>query len=131
MIFTGVAFIGVSLSTSLIVIVIFFIFRSTAFQAYLPAYRAFQADKIPPLVRGKVMGRIQSAFNVGATLGPLIGSGIYEMYVGQTMQIFGYSFFGGGIPFLVAGIFGLIQVIVAIYILRTENKNQMEYPLLT
>ncbi|MFX0172894.1 MAG: MFS transporter [Candidatus Hodarchaeota archaeon] len=131
MIFTGVAFIGVSLSTSLIVIVIFFILRSTAFQAYLPAYRAFQADKIPPLVRGKVMGRIQSAFNVGATLGPLIGSGIYEMYVGQTIQIFGYSFFGGGIPFLVAGIFGLIQVIVAIYILRTENKNQIEFTSLT
>jgi MFS family permease len=66
MIFTGVAFIGVSLSTSLIVVIIFFIFRSTAFQAYLPAYRAFQADKIPPLVRGKVMGRIQSAFDIAS-----------------------------------------------------------------
>ncbi|MFX0052649.1 MAG: MFS transporter [Candidatus Hermodarchaeota archaeon] len=131
MIFTGVSFIGVSLSTSLIVVIIFFIFRSTAFQAYLPAYRAFQADKIPPLVRGKVMGRIQSAFNVGATLGPLIGSTIYEMYVAQTMQIFGYSFFGGGIPFLIAGLFGLIQVIVAIYILRSEKKNQIHLQILS
>ncbi|MFX0152117.1 MAG: MFS transporter [Candidatus Hodarchaeota archaeon] len=131
MIFTGVSFIGVSLSTSLIVVIIFFIFRSTAFQAYLPAYRAFQADKIPPLVRGKVMGRIQSAFNVGATLGPLIGSTIYEMYVAQTMQIFGYSFFGGGIPFLIAGLFGLIQVIVAIYILRSEKKNQLHLQILS
>ncbi|MFX0182410.1 MAG: MFS transporter [Candidatus Hodarchaeota archaeon] len=130
MIFTGLAFIGVSLSTSLIVVIIFFVFRSTAFQAYLPAYRAFQADKIPPLVRGKVMGRIQSAFNVGATLGPLIGSGIYELYMAQSIQFFGYSFFGGGIPFLVAGVFGLIQVIVAVYILRTEKRNQLQHPLL-
>lgn len=130
MIFTGLAFIGVSLSTTLLTVIIFFIFRSTAFQAYLPAYRAFQADKIPPLVRGKVMGRIQSAFNVGAVFGPLIGAWIYELYVTQSIQILGYSFLGGGIPFLVAGVFGLIQVVVAIHILRSENKNQLEHPLL-
>jgi MFS family permease len=127
MIFTGLAFIGVSLSTTLLTVIIFFIFRSTAFQAYLPAYRAFQADKIPPLIRGKVMGRIQSAFNVGATLGPLIGSGLYELYMAQSIQILGYSFFGGGIPFLVAGVFGLIQVVVAIYILRAEKRNQISF----
>ncbi|MFX1283207.1 MAG: MFS transporter [Promethearchaeota archaeon] len=122
MIFTGLAYIGVSLSTTLIAAIIFFIFRSTAFQAYLPAYRAFQADKIPPLIRGKVMGRIQSAFNVGATLGPLIGAWIYELFVSQSMEILGYRFFGGGLPFLVAGIFGLIQVFIAVYILRSEKK---------
>lgn len=124
MIFTGVAFIGVSLSTTLIAIIAFFIFRSVAFQAYIPAYRAFQADKIPPLIRGKVMGRIQSAFNIGAIFGPLIGAGIYELYVSQSVQIFGYSFFGGGIPFLVAGVIGLIQVLIAVYILHSDRKNQ-------
>ena len=124
MIFTGVAFIGVSLSTTLIAIIAFFIFRSVAFQAYFPAYRAFQADKIPPLIRGKVMGRIQSAFNIGAIFGPLIGAWIYELYVSQSVQIFGYDFFGGGIPFLVAGVIGLIQVLIAVNILHRDRNNQ-------
>ncbi|UCE12484.1 MAG: MFS transporter, partial [Candidatus Heimdallarchaeota archaeon] len=126
MICTGVAFFGVSLATSLGIVILFFIFRSTAFQAYLPAYRAFQADKIPPLVRGKVMGHIQSAFNVGATFGPLIGSWLYEIFVSQSLDILGYSFFGGGIPFLVAGIFGLIQVLFAVNILINDKKSVHE-----
>ncbi|MFX0015847.1 MAG: MFS transporter [Promethearchaeota archaeon] len=128
MIFTGLAFIGVSLSTTLIVAIIFFIFRSTAFQAYIPAYRAFQADKIPPLVRGKVMGRIQSAFNVGATFGPIIGAWIYELFVSQSLEIIliEYRFFGGGIPFFVAGFFVLIQVIVALRILRNERVRKKQ-----
>lgn len=127
MIFTGVAFIGVSLSTTLIAAIAFFIFRSVAFQAYIPAYRAFQADLIPPLVRGKVMGRIQSAFNIGAIFGPLIGAWIYEEFVSQSIQILGYKFFGGGLPFFVAGVFGLIQVLIAVYILRSDRNKKSNF----
>ncbi|UCG04192.1 MAG: MFS transporter [Candidatus Heimdallarchaeota archaeon] len=124
MILTGLAFIGVGLSLSISIAIIFFIFRSSAFQAYLPAYRAFQADKIPPMLRGKIMGRIQSAFNVGAVFGPLIGAAIYEFYVSDILQILEYSFYGGGVPFLVAGIFGLFQAFTAVYILRNERKKK-------
>lgn len=121
MAFTGLAFIGVGLSTTIYLAVLFFIFRSTAFQAYLPAYRAFQADKIPPMLRGKIMGRIQSAFNVGAVFGPIIGAAIYEYYAAGILQIFEYDFYGGGVPFIVAGIFGLFQVATAFYIFRNER----------
>jgi MFS family permease len=123
MIITGFAFIGVALSTTLSVVIAFFILRSMAFQAYLPAYRAFQADHIPEKIRGKQMGRIQSAFNVGAVFGPMIGSAIYEIFESETVNFLGYSFLGGGVPFLVAGIFGLILVWNAVYILREERKN--------
>ncbi|MFX1506976.1 MAG: MFS transporter [Promethearchaeota archaeon] len=126
MIVTGLAFIGVGLSTSIFVAIVFFIFRSSAFQAYLPAYRAFQADKIPSMLRGKIMGRIQSAFNVGAVFGPLIGAAIYEIYVSEVLQILEYSFYGGGVPFLVAGIFGLFQVVTAVYILRNERMARTQ-----
>ena len=126
MAFTGLAFIGVGFSTTLHMAILFFIFRSTAFQAYLPAYRAFQADKIPTLLRGKIMGRIQSAFNVGAVLGPLIGAAIYEYYAGAVLKILEYNVYGGGVPFIVAGIFGLFQVATALYIFRNEkiSRNQ-------
>ncbi|MHA1332115.1 MAG: MFS transporter, partial [Candidatus Hodarchaeales archaeon] len=70
----GLGFIGVAFAKTLFLIVLFFIFRQISFQSYLPAYRAFQADKIHTDIRGKVMGRIQSAFNIGSVFGPLIGS---------------------------------------------------------
>ncbi|MFX1514857.1 MAG: MFS transporter [Promethearchaeota archaeon] len=124
MAFTGLAFIGVGFSTTLHMAILFFIFRSTAFQAYLPAYRAFQADKIPTLLRGKIMGRIQSAFNVGAVLGPLIGAAIYEYYAGAILKILEYNVYGGGVPFIVAGIFGLFQVAIALYIFRNEKISR-------
>jgi MFS family permease len=94
-----------------------------SFQAYIPAYRAFQADKIPIQVRGQVMGRIQSAFNVGAVFGPLAGAGIYELFVTEqlTIPFLNHTFFGGGVPFIVAGIFGLFQVIIALSVLRKER----------
>jgi MFS family permease len=123
MVFAGLGFIGVGFSTTIIMAIFFFIFRQMSFQAFLPAYRAFQADKIPPMIRGKVMGRIQSAFNVGGVIGPLIGTSLYELYSTRTLEIFNYQFFGGGVPFLLAGLFGVVQVFIAIYILQNENKN--------
>ncbi|MHA1968954.1 MAG: MFS transporter [Candidatus Hodarchaeales archaeon] len=124
-VFAGLGFIIVGFSTSIIFVLLAFIFRSMAYQAYIPAYRAFQADQIPHMIRGKTMGRIQSAFNVGAIFGPLVGSAIYEVVSSDWIRILGinYVFYGGGIPFLVAGVFTISQVIVAIYILRTENAK--------
>ena len=120
----GLAFIGVSLSTSLIMVLFFFIARSMAFQAFLPAYRAFQADKIPISRRGTIMGRISSAFNFGAVFGPLIGGWLYENLVGTSYQIMGNSFLGGGVPFLFAGITTMLQAFIIGYILYNERKEK-------
>ncbi len=124
-VFAGLGFIIVGFSTSIVFVLFAFIFRSMAYQAYIPAYRAFQADQIPHMIRGKTMGRIQSAFNVGAIFGPLVGAAIYEVVSNDLITISGieYVFYGGGIPFLVAGVFTISQVIFAIYILRSENVN--------
>ncbi|MHA2238322.1 MAG: MFS transporter, partial [Candidatus Hodarchaeales archaeon] len=112
MMFAGLGFVGVAFSMSLTAIILFFILRQMAFQAYLPAYRAFQADKIPSQIRGKVMGRIQSAFNVGAVFGPLIGAATYEFYATKSLKIITLPLNGGAVPFLIAGILGISQVFI-------------------
>ncbi|GAG58174.1 unnamed protein product, partial [marine sediment metagenome] len=125
-IFAGLGFIIVGFSTSIVFVLLAFIFRSMAYQAYIPAYRAFQADQIPHMIRGKTMGRIQSAFNVGAIFGPLVGSAIYEVVSNDliTILVIDYDFYGGGIPFLIAGVFTISQVVFAIFILRRENVKK-------
>jgi MFS family permease len=115
----GMTFAGLGLILTFIIL--FFILRSMAFQAYLPAYRAFQADKIPPVVRGKIMGQIQSSFNVGGVFGPLIGAAIYEFYASKSLTIFTIPLNGGGMPFLIAGLFGLLQVFIALRIIQQEK----------
>ena len=121
----GLAFVGVSLSTSLIMVIIFFIVRSMAFQALLPAYRAFQADKIPIIRRGTIMGRISSAFNFGAVFGPLIGGALYEILAEKEYQILGIPFFGGGVPFMIAGVTTMLQAFIIGYILYKENRQKL------
>ena len=120
---SGLAFIGVSLSTTLIMVVFFFIIRSMAFQTFLPAYRAFQADKIPVSRRATIMGRISSAFNFGAVLGPIVGGALYEMLAGKTYEFFGILFFGGGVPFFFAGFTTILQVFIVGFILYKEKSQ--------
>ncbi|MHA2165695.1 MAG: hypothetical protein ACXAAT_07485 [Candidatus Hodarchaeales archaeon] len=96
-----------------------------AFQALLPAYRAFQADKIPIIRRGTIMGRISSAFNFGAVFGPLIGGALYEILAGKEYQILGISFFSGGVPFMIAGVTTMLQAFIIGYILYKENRQKL------
>ena len=125
MVFAGLGFIGVGFSTTILMAIFFFILRQMSFQAFLPAYRAFQADKIPTAIRGKIMGRIQSAFNIGGVLGPLIGTAIYELYAAETFIFLplNHKFYGGGLPFLLSGLFGVVQVFIAVFILQSENRK--------
>ncbi|MHA2371127.1 MAG: MFS transporter, partial [Candidatus Hodarchaeales archaeon] len=125
MMLATLAFLGVGLATSLLAVVFFFILRSIAIQAFIPAYRAFQADKIPASRRGEVMGKIQWAFNIGAFFGPLVGAWLYELYEGKTLELpGGYSFFGGGVPFIAAALVSIFQVSVALYILQAERAKK-------
>jgi hypothetical protein len=49
---------------------------------------------------------------------------IYEAYFNKTYLLLdAIEFFGGGIPFLIAGVTGFLQVFIVYYILRRENQN--------
>ena len=114
------AFIGIGIYQTLLLVVFFFIFRFMAMMFFVPAFRAFQADVIPPIVRGRYFGRIQAIFNLGAASAPIIGGFLYDNLTGHTISIFGINMFSSGLIFILcAGISflstGLIYLISRIY----------------
>ncbi|MFQ6087622.1 MAG: MFS transporter [Candidatus Methanofastidiosia archaeon] len=76
-----------------------FVLRSFSFAFYFPAFRALQANTIPPQIRGRVMGRIQASFNMGAVVGPMVGTYLYELFLEEKFYFRGHEFLGAAIPF--------------------------------
>jgi MFS family permease len=71
------------------------------------------------------MGRISSAFNIGAVFGPIIGGFLYEILADKSYQFLGISFFGGGIPFMIAGFTTILQVFIIGFILSKEKRQDL------
>ena len=91
---------------------------------YVPAYRAFQADVIPPYVRGKYFGRIQAVFNLGASTAPIIGGIMYDSLTDKTYQLFqGFSINGAGIIFEFCALISLLSTILIYMIYRVYNPK--------
>ena len=71
------------------------------------------------------MGRISSAFNFGAVFGPIVGGLLYEMLAGKSYQFLGITFYGGGIPFMIAGFTTILQVFMVGFILYKERSQNL------
>jgi MFS family permease len=99
---------------------ILFVVRSFSFAIFFPSYRALQADIIPGPVRGRLMGRMQSFWNLGAVLGPIIGGMIYEAYFGQTFDVVGFNFEGAALPFFFTGLFSFFGVL---FMIRVSERH--------
>ncbi len=128
----SIAFMGMGLMTSLLLVILFFIVRFIAVQTFIPPYRAFQADIIPPPVRGTYFGRIQAFFNIGSTIGPLIGGVMYDSFSGRVIMILpGWNSFGGGIPFILAGVFAFCSTFLLLTIKKQYTPKKHLYPLPT
>ncbi len=121
----ALAFIGIGLVTSLQLLIFFFIIRFMAIQTFIPPFRAFQADVIPPPVRGRYFGRVQALFNLGATIGPVAGGILYDTFSGTTYSLFGVvTALGGGISFVTAGFIALISVMLLFSIKRDYHPQK-------
>jgi len=96
--------------------------RSAAFNASSPAMRALQADLAPKHIRGKVFGIMQSFFNFGAVVGPLLGSKLYELCFGWTINLFGIVLPGVSISFWISAFVGFATL--ATFILFVEEPKK-------
>ncbi|MCK4366772.1 MAG: MFS transporter [Thermoplasmata archaeon] len=97
-------------------------FRFFAFQISQPALRALQADIIPAAVRGRLIGMMQTMFNVGAIIGAPIGGAIYMAFEGRFFGIPPFVLPGEGVPFIISAILGFITLTLILLYVREPIK---------
>ena len=100
----------------------FFWFRSIGLGLFLPNFRALQADIVLPKERGTIFGRVQTFFNIGAVIGPISGSYLYDLMQGRTMNVLGHKFIGEATPFVFTALFQSVMFFL-VFILRYPKSN--------
>jgi MFS family permease len=102
------------------------IFRAFGHNVAMPASRALNADLIPAQIRGKLLGRMAAFFSLGAILGPVLSTWIYEVYRFQTFQIpwlGNLTVRGVGIPFFVSSAIGLVSLFLLLVLVEEPKRS--------
>jgi MFS family permease len=103
------------------------VFRSFGHNVAMPASRALNADLIPERLRGKLFGRMRAFFSLGAILGPILSTWIYDAYRFQTFVIpwiGNLTVRGAGIPFLISSIVGLFSLFLLLTFVEEPKRTQ-------
>ncbi len=102
------------------------VFRSFGHNVAMPASRALNADLIPEKVRGKLFGRMAAFFSLGAILGPVLSTWIYDVY---RFEVFEVPWLGNlvvrgvGIPFFVSSAIGLFSLFLLLAFVEEPGRR--------
>jgi MFS family permease len=102
------------------------VFRSFGHNIAMPATRALRADLIPETIRGKLFGKLAAFFSLGAILGPVLSTLIYDIY---RFQVFKVSWLGNiiirgaGLPFFVSSAIGLFSLFLLLAFVEEPKRN--------
>jgi len=102
------------------------VFRSFGHNVAMPASRALNADLIPEKVRGKLFGRLAAFFSLGAILGPVLSTWLYDAYRFQTFEVpwLGNLLVrGAGIPFFISSAIGLLSLFLLLAFVEEPRRN--------
>ena len=102
------------------------VFRSFGHNVAMPASRALNADLIPERVRGKLLGRMAAFFSLGAILGPILSTWIYDAYRFQSFEVpwFGNLVVRGiGVPFFVSSAIGLFSLFLLLAFVEEPRRR--------
>ncbi|MCK4498394.1 MFS transporter [Candidatus Bathyarchaeota archaeon] len=102
------------------------VFRSFGHNVAMPASRALNADLVPEKVRGKLFGRLAAFFSLGAILGPILSTLIYDAYRFRTLQIpflNDLSVRGAGLPFFISSAIGLLSLTLLLVFVEEPKKR--------
>ncbi len=105
------------------------IFRSFGHNVSMPASRALSADLIPERIRGKLFGRLAACFNIGAILGPVLSTWIYEIYRFEHFTIpwlNNLAVRGAGIPFFISSTIGLFSLFLVLAFVEEPKRKRTQ-----
>lgn len=102
------------------------VFRSFGHNIAMPASRALNADLIPEKIRGKLFGRLAAFFSLGAILGPVLSTLLYDAYRFQAFELpwlGNITLRGAGIPFFISSAIGLFSLILLLAFVEEPRKK--------
>jgi MFS family permease len=102
------------------------VFRSFGHNVAMPASRALRADLIPERVRGKLFGRLAAFFSLGAILGPVLSTWLYDVYRFSTFEVpwLGNLLVkGAGIPFFISSGIGLFSLFLVLAFVEEPRRG--------
>jgi len=102
------------------------VFRSFGHNVAMPASRALRADLIPKKVRGKLFGRLAAFFSLGAILGPILSTWIYDAYRFQAFEVPWLGDLvvrGAGIPFFISSAIGLFSLFLLLAFVEEPKRK--------
>jgi len=103
------------------------VFRSFGHNVAMPASRALRADLIPEKVRGRLFGRFAAFFSLGAILGPVLSTWLYDAYRFSTFKIpwlGNFAVRGAGIPFFVSSAIGLFSLFLVLAFVEEPRRRR-------
>jgi MFS family permease len=105
------------------------LFREFGHNIAMPATRALNSDLIPEKVRGKYFGRMAAFFSIGAILGPILATWVYEIHRFSSFEIPWLGNLvvrGAGIPFFVSGVIGLFSLFLLLVFVEEPKLSKNE-----
>jgi MFS family permease len=99
------------------------VLRSFGHNVAEPAARALQADLIPEKIRGKLIGRMGAFFSLGAILGPVLSTWVYDVYRYKTFEIGSLVIKGAGIPFFISSFIGLFSLFLLLAFVEEPKRK--------
>jgi MFS family permease len=103
------------------------VFRTFGHNIAMPASRALNADLIPERARGKLLGRLAAFFSLGAILGPVLSTWIYEANRFSEIAIPPFDNIvvrGAGIPFFISSALGLLSLFLLLAFVKEPKRNK-------
>jgi MFS family permease len=105
-----------------------YLFEAFGHNIAMPASRALVADLVPEKIRGKLFGRMFAFFSLGAILGPILSTWIYDIFRFSTFEIplLGIDLRGAGIPYIISALVGLFSLFTLLAFVEEPRKPKLK-----
>lgn len=123
----GVVFLLLGIKMAIPLLMILFLINRFFFGVIQPSFRALQSDMVPAEVRGKEFGILQAFFNLGSSIGPIVGGLLYDVFFMKNIQITPeITYFGAGMAFALAGVLTLVATILLLIFVDYDRHKVVD-----